>query len=81
MPITAVIADDEPLARKRIRRLLHAASEVTVVGEAGDGEEALRIVDETAIPSLGLASFSGGHIDGPSRHNVITKPPLKRTAR
>src|SRR3954467_8098781 len=46
MPITAVIVDDEPLARKRMRTLLHAASDVTVVGEAADGEEALRIVDE-----------------------------------
>ncbi|HEX8152823.1 MAG TPA: response regulator, partial [Thermoanaerobaculia bacterium] len=46
MPITAVIVDDEPLARKRIRRLLQAAPDVTVVGEAADGEEALRIVDE-----------------------------------
>jgi two-component system LytT family response regulator len=46
MAITAVIVDDEPLARKRMRRLLQAASDVTVVGEAGDGEEALRIVGE-----------------------------------
>jgi two-component system LytT family response regulator len=46
MPITAVIVDDEPLARKRIRRLLQAASDVIVVGEAADGEEAVRIVDE-----------------------------------
>jgi two-component system LytT family response regulator len=46
MPITAVIVDDEPLARKRIRRLLSAASDVIVVGEAADGEEALRVVDE-----------------------------------
>jgi two-component system LytT family response regulator len=46
MPITAVIVDDEPLARKRMRRLLQAASDVTVVGEAADGEEALRVVAE-----------------------------------
>ena len=46
MPITAVIVDDEALARKRIRRLLQAASDVAVVGEAADGEEALRVVDE-----------------------------------
>jgi two-component system LytT family response regulator len=46
MPITAVIVDDEPLARKRIRRLLQAASDVTIVGEAADGEEALRLVEE-----------------------------------
>jgi two-component system LytT family response regulator len=48
MPITALIVDDEPLARKRIRRLLRAASDVTVVGEAADGEEAIRIVKEHA---------------------------------
>lgn len=46
MPITALIVDDEPLARKRVRRLLVAASDVTIVGEASDGDEALRIVDE-----------------------------------
>jgi two-component system LytT family response regulator len=46
MPITAAIVDDEPLARKRITKLLHDASDVTVVGEAADGEEALRIVDD-----------------------------------
>ena len=46
LPITAVIVDDEPLARKRIRRLLNAASDVRIVGEAADGGEALRIVGE-----------------------------------
>jgi two-component system LytT family response regulator len=47
MSITAIIVDDEPLARKRIRRLLQTATDVTIVGEAGDGEDALRLVRET----------------------------------
>lgn len=46
MAITALIVDDEPLARKRMRKLLRAAEDVTVVGEAADGEEALRAVAE-----------------------------------
>lgn len=46
MAITALIVDDEPLARKRMRKLLRASDDVTVVGEAGDGEEALRAVAE-----------------------------------
>lgn len=46
MAITALIVDDEPLARKRMRKLLRAADDVTVVGEAADGEEALRAVAE-----------------------------------
>ena len=48
MAITALIVDDEPLARKRIRRLLRAASDVAVVGEAAGGEEALRMIAEHA---------------------------------
>ena len=48
MPIRALIVDDEPLARKRLRRLLRAASDLTVVGEAAGGEEALRMLAEHA---------------------------------
>lgn len=48
MPITALIVDDEPLARKRIRRLLSAASDLTVAGEAAGGEDALRMIAEHA---------------------------------
>ena len=47
----AVIADDEPLARERIRTLLSAFPEVAVVGEARDGEEAVAKVRELE-PSL-----------------------------
>ena len=49
--ISAVIADDEPLARERIRTLLGAFPEVAVVGEARDANEALAKVRELQ-PSL-----------------------------
>ena len=48
MPISALIVDDEPLARKRIITLLRAASDLTVVGEAAGGEDALRMIAEQA---------------------------------
>jgi len=50
-PVNAVIADDEPLARERIRTLLAAFPDVAVVGEARDGSEALAKVRELR-PSL-----------------------------
>jgi two-component system, LytTR family, response regulator len=50
-PLGAVIADDEPLARERIRTLLAAFPEVSVVGEARDGNEAAAKVRELR-PSL-----------------------------
>lgn len=41
MTLTAVIVDDEPLARQRVRDLLEAESDIDVAGEAEDGVAAL----------------------------------------
>lgn len=41
-PISVVIVDDEPLARQKLRRLFEADPGFQVVGEAGDGEGAIR---------------------------------------
>ncbi len=45
--IRAVIVDDEAYARKKIREFLGAEKDVAVVGEAGNGTEAIRIIRET----------------------------------
>src|SRR5262245_3954583 len=37
--VRVLIADDEPVARRGLRALLAAEPDVTIVGEAGDGEE------------------------------------------
>ncbi len=42
----ALIVDDEPLARKKIRRMLNAESDVTVVGECADGLSAVSAINE-----------------------------------
>ena len=45
-PIRVLIADDHPLFRRGIRMTLESRAPVVVVGEADDGEQALRLVDE-----------------------------------
>jgi two-component system LytT family response regulator len=50
-PITCVVVDDEPLARSAIRRLVAADSELSLVGEASDGEEAFEAISN-ARPQL-----------------------------
>jgi serine phosphatase RsbU (regulator of sigma subunit) len=45
--IRAVLVDDEPPARVRMRQLLDAAGDVTVVGEAGSAVEAREVIRET----------------------------------
>nr|WP_247741500.1 LytTR family DNA-binding domain-containing protein [Luteibacter sp. SG786] len=46
MHVRVLIADDEPLARVRLRGLLARRSDVTVVGEVGDGEAMLEACAE-----------------------------------
>lgn len=45
-PISTVIADDEPLARRQLRSLLERDSQIEIVGEAGTGLDARRAVRE-----------------------------------
>ena len=41
MPIRVLIVDDEPIARRRMRRLLRLEDDVDVVEEVGSGREAI----------------------------------------
>ena len=44
-PLRVLVVDDEPAARRGIKLLLESASAVNVVGEAGDGPEAVRQIE------------------------------------
>lgn len=44
--IRALIVDDEPLARERVKRFLRSESDIEVVGECADGPETIKAVGE-----------------------------------
>jgi DNA-binding NarL/FixJ family response regulator len=46
-PIRVAVVDDQDLVRAGFIALLNAADRMEVVGEAGQGEEALRVIDRT----------------------------------
>ncbi|QDW66940.1 LytR/AlgR family response regulator transcription factor [Luteimonas granuli] len=70
-----VIADDEPLARERLRGLLAAHADITVVAEAGDGRAALQACAEHE-PDLVLLDIAMPGIDGleAARHLAAFEP-------
>jgi DNA-binding NarL/FixJ family response regulator len=46
-PIRVLLADDHALMRAGIRSLLRGAEGIEIVGEAADGRQALRLIEET----------------------------------
>jgi two-component system LytT family response regulator len=44
-----LVVDDEPAARKGLRRLLEARGDVRVLGECGDGETAVRFIAQQPV--------------------------------
>jgi two-component system, LytTR family, response regulator len=63
MTLRALIVDDEPVARKRLRTLLKAEPDVEVLGECEDGESALRAI-RTARPDLLFLDVQMPGLDG-----------------
>lgn len=63
MGLRVLIADDEPVARRRIKRLLRAESDVDVVGEAGDGRTAVDAIRKHS-PNLVFLDVQMPELDG-----------------
>jgi two-component system LytT family response regulator len=61
--INALLVDDEPLARSRMRTLLRTYEDFAVAGEAGDGEEALQAI-ETLRPDVVFLDVEMPDLDG-----------------
>lgn len=49
--IKTLIVDDEPIARRNLRALLHGCVDVEVIGEAGSGAQAIKLI-QIAPPDL-----------------------------
>ncbi|MFB7940030.1 response regulator [Streptomyces sp. NPDC056049] len=47
-PVRVVLADDQPLVRTALRMVMAETDDLIVAGEASDGAEAVRLVEETA---------------------------------
>jgi DNA-binding NarL/FixJ family response regulator len=61
--VRVVIADDQALVRGGFRMILDAREDIEVVGEAGDGDEAVTLVERQA-PDVVLMDIRMPNVDG-----------------
>lgn len=70
-----LLADDHTLVRQGIRRMLEEEPDWTVVGEAGDGHEVLRMAEELK-PDLAIVDVAMPHLNGiEAIRRIIQKQP------
>jgi DNA-binding NarL/FixJ family response regulator len=79
MTIRVLLADDQALVRAGFRALLDAQADITVVGEAGDGEQAVRLARRDR-PDVVLMDIRMPVLDGLSAaRQIIADPRLADT--
>jgi DNA-binding NarL/FixJ family response regulator len=65
MPIKVIIADDHSLVRQGLRRYLEMAGDIDVVGEASNGFEVLKLMENGAgAPDVALLDIRMPEMDG-----------------
>jgi DNA-binding NarL/FixJ family response regulator len=62
-PIKIILADDHKLVRQGMRALLDAQPDLEVFGEAGDGQEALHLID-TLSPDIAFLDVMMPNLNG-----------------
>lgn len=74
MTVRVVLADDQPLIRTGLRVLIADADDLTVVGEAGTGTEAVRLVRD-ARPDVVVMDIRMPDMDGIEATQQVTTDP------
>jgi len=74
MKLTAIIVDDEPLARERIRTLLAAEPDIDLLAECANGPEALAAIRRRA-PDLLFLDVQMPEMDGFELLRKLEPPP------
>src|ERR1700683_4683635 len=73
MPIKVLLVDDERPARRKMLRLLESAADFEVIGEAGDGAQALAAV-ERLRPDVMFLDVQMPKLDGFQVASALSAP-------
>lgn len=76
-PLRVLLTDDEPLIRAGLRLILDGAPDIEIVGEAGDGESAVRLAaqlhPDVVLMDIRMPVLSG--IGATERITALATPP------
>ena len=75
-PITIILADDHKIVRQGMRSLLQSQPGLEVIGEASDGEEALRLI-ETLSPDIAFMDVMMPILNGIEAAKIARQRGLK----
>jgi len=74
--IRVVVADDHPVFRHGLRQIIELERELKIVGEAGDGVEALRMIEElspeVAVLDIHMPGMKGFEVAQEARRRRLT---------
>jgi DNA-binding NarL/FixJ family response regulator len=73
-PVRVLLADDQPLIRSGVAAMIGSAPDLTVVGQAGDGSEAIRLA-QLHRPDVVLMDLRMPVLDGIAATRAITAQP------